>query len=115
MLVAFVEKGAGLEADILASVVSLLPPEVKDQLPQEVSPSSFPLDPALSVTVLARLDFGLRQSGLHPPDKLLHSNGSSAVYLCNLVARILFVQSRSQQRGCLFAIHKPLGSKTCDK
>lgn len=36
MLVAFVEKGAGLEADILASVVSLLPPEVKEQLPEEV-------------------------------------------------------------------------------
>ena len=37
MLVAFVEKGAGLEADILASVVSLLPPEVKEQLPEEVA------------------------------------------------------------------------------
>ena len=37
MLVAFVEKGAGVEADILASVVSLLPPEVKEQLPEEVS------------------------------------------------------------------------------
>ncbi|CAL5227996.1 g11050 [Coccomyxa viridis] len=36
MLVAFVEKGAGVEADILASVVSLLPPEVKEQLPEEL-------------------------------------------------------------------------------
>ena len=36
LLVAFVEKGAGLEADILANVVSLLPPEVKEQLPEEV-------------------------------------------------------------------------------
>ena len=49
MLVAFVEKGAGLEADILASVVSLLPPEVKDQLPQEVSPSASLPDPAPSL------------------------------------------------------------------
>ena len=36
LLVAFVEKGAGVEADVLASVVSLLPQEVKEQLPEEV-------------------------------------------------------------------------------
>ena len=36
LLVAFVEKGAGVEADVLASVVSLLPQEVKEQLPNEV-------------------------------------------------------------------------------
>ena len=42
MLVAFVEKGAGVEADILASVVALLPPEVKEQLPEEVSGFSAP-------------------------------------------------------------------------
>jgi hypothetical protein len=36
LLVAFVEKGAGVEADVLASVVSLLPQEVKEQLPAEV-------------------------------------------------------------------------------
>ncbi len=36
LLVAFVEKGADVEADLLANVVSLLPQEVKEQLPKEV-------------------------------------------------------------------------------
>ena len=36
LLVEFVETGAGLEADILANVVAMLPPELKEQLPEEV-------------------------------------------------------------------------------
>ena len=36
LLVEFVETGAGLEADILANVVGMLPPELKEQLPEEV-------------------------------------------------------------------------------
>ena len=36
LLVEFVETGAGLEADILANVVAMFPPELKEQLPEEV-------------------------------------------------------------------------------
>ena len=32
----FVEKGAGVEADILANLTAVLPPEIKDSLPQEL-------------------------------------------------------------------------------
>jgi hypothetical protein len=36
VLVEFVEKGAGVEADVLANVVALLPPEAREQLPEEL-------------------------------------------------------------------------------
>ena len=36
LMVEFVETGAGLEADILSNVVGMLPPELKEQLPEEV-------------------------------------------------------------------------------
>ena len=41
MLVEFVEKGAGVEADVLANVVALLPPDLRDQLPEEVQSHTY--------------------------------------------------------------------------
>lgn len=35
-LVEFVEKGAGVEADVLANLTAALPPELKDALPEEL-------------------------------------------------------------------------------
>lgn len=35
-LVEFVEKGAGVEADVLANLTAVLPPELKEALPEEL-------------------------------------------------------------------------------
>lgn len=36
VLVEFVEKGAGVEADVLANFVALLPAELREQLPEQL-------------------------------------------------------------------------------